>query len=913
MRFTLALCFLLGTFFAYSTHNRGGQITYQYIGNPLDPANRYTYLFTITVYMNDGPNIADRCYDTLYFGDGKSSVVARNNGPIGGCDCGTVPCGELICPGFKVNTYTVTHTYPGPGKYLAKMADPNRNYSVLNIPNSGNQLFYIETWLDISDFFNSTYIDNSPQLKISPRDFACIGKCYVYNPGAFDPDGDSLSYELTECRGINPITGAIGVPIPGYMYPNQIGPSGTFNMDPSTGTITWCSPVLQGEYNIAFKIYEWRKLTDGEWRKIGYVLSDIQIVVGACLNNPPVIKPLSDTCVVAGGVVTKTIIATDADNNAIFLEAFGAPFSVSTSTANFSASPSTGTVIGNFSWNTICNHISVSPYQITIRATDNSSSSGDCISSNNLTSYQTFKIRVLPPPPTGLTATALGTSIQLTWVHTVCHSNPKTPVSFYKIYRKDSCASFIPSYCETDVPSSWGYVYIGRTINASANTFTDNNGGLGLTHGINYSYVVVAVHTDGATSLASTSVCQQLKNDIPIILNVDVQSTSVSTGSVYVRWMAPQSGATGLDTVLHPPPYDIKLYQKSYPLGAYIQVNTLSYPSFSAIPILMTYTASGLNTQNNQYQYRLDFYSNGTLIGNSQAATSVFLKTISNDRKLELQWNYSVPWSNYKHNIYKKDPSTSSTYTLIATVNSNYYKDSGLVNKHTYCYKVETIGQYSDLTLPRPLYNFSQEVCDKPIDKTPPCSPTVTAIGDCNNNQVALKWNNPRHYCADDVIKYYIYYKPTIDDTYTLLDSISNLNDTIFTYDNNTSIAGCFAILAVDSSYNKSVISSVNEWCIDNCPEFDLPNVVTFNGDGINDFFKAIKVKYVKDIDLKIFNRWGQLLFETTDPYFKWDGIIKMTNQRCTDGTYFYTCTVNEIRIKGIVPKKIKGFFQVFR
>ena len=39
--------------------------------------------------------------------------------------------------------------------------------------------------------------------------------------------------------------------------------------------------------------------------------------------------------------------------------------------------------------------------------------------------------------------------------------------------------------------------------------------------------------------------------------------------------------------------------------------------------------------------------------------------------------------------------------------------------------------------------------------------------------------------------------------------------------------------------------------CVDNCPEYELPNVITINGDGVNDFFKPIKNKFIKSIDLK--------------------------------------------------------------
>lgn len=912
-RLLYTFLFLFLSISIFATHNRGGEITYKYIGSPIstNPYEKYKYLFTITVYMNDGSNIADRCYDTLSFGDGTSAVVSRSNGPIGNCDCGNIPCGQIICTGYKVNTYTVTHSYGAPGVYLVRMYDPMRNNGVLNIPQSGNQVFYIETLLNITDVFNKTYINSSPQFNIAPRDFACKGKCWVFNAGTYDPDGDSLSYELTESRGIDPNTGAIGVPISGYAYPNQIGNGGTFSINPANGTVTWCSPNIEGEYNFAFKIYEWRNI-NGEWKKLGYVLRDMQILVGSCINNAPVFQNISDTCIVASTTpvtINKTIVAIDPDGDNMEMEATGSPFAVANPTANFSATPGTGTITGYFSWAIECQHIKKDPYIAVFRVADKKNST-DCFSETTLSTYGLFNIYILAPPPKNLTDNPVGTSIILNWNHSDCASNSRNPVVEYWVYRKDSCDIKTPSYCESGVPASWGYTYIGKTL-YPVTTFTDSNNGAGLVHGVNYSYIVIAVHKDDSKSLASNVVCQQLKYDTPIILNVDVQSTSTNSGDIYVRWMNPIAGSNGVDTVFYPPPYSLKVYEKIYPSGTYIAIANFSYSNFASMPSTLSINSTTLNTQSNQYEYKIEFYSNNNLFTTSRPATSVFLNTIPNDRKIELIWNYTAPWKNFKHYIFRKDPS-GSVFNLIDSTITNYYKDTILVNRQTYCYKVQTKGAYSDPTIPNPLINHSQEKCDSPVDKTPPCASSLNIKSDCNNSRVELNWNKPNQQCNDDVIKYYLYYKPTEYDTYILLDSISNLNDTIFTFDNTTSIAGCFAIVFVDSSGNKSFIASDNSSCTDNCPEFELPNVVTFNDDGVNDFFMAIKVKYIKDIDLKIYNRWGQLLYETTDPYFKWDGKVKQTGLRCSDGTYFYICIVNEIRVKGIIPRKLKGYFQVF-
>ena len=86
------------------------------------------------------------------------------------------------------------------------------------------------------------------------------------------------------------------------------------------------------------------------------------------------------------------------------------------------------------------------------------------------------------------------------------------------------------------------------------------------------------------------------------------------------------------------------------------------------------------------------------------------------------------------------------------------------------------------------------------------------------------------------------------------------------------------------------------------------------NDDGKNDFFTPLPGwRYVKDVDIKIYDRWGVLMFKTDDPNVLWDGKNQSTKQVCTDGTYFYVCTVNEIHIDGIKPRLIKGFVQVIK
>jgi gliding motility-associated-like protein len=65
-----------------------------------------------------------------------------------------------------------------------------------------------------------------------------------------------------------------------------------------------------------------------------------------------------------------------------------------------------------------------------------------------------------------------------------------------------------------------------------------------------------------------------------------------------------------------------------------------------------------------------------------------------------------------------------------------------------------------------------------------------------------------------------------------------------------------------------------------------VPNCFSPNGDGFNDYFR-ISNEGLMEFSLKIYNRWGRLLFETENPEALWDGTGK-SGKPATPGTYFY-------------------------
>ena len=73
------------------------------------------------------------------------------------------------------------------------------------------------------------------------------------------------------------------------------------------------------------------------------------------------------------------------------------------------------------------------------------------------------------------------------------------------------------------------------------------------------------------------------------------------------------------------------------------------------------------------------------------------------------------------------------------------------------------------------------------------------------------------------------------------------------------------------------------------CIEIDIPTAFSPNGDGHNDFFHIINSYDLKSGEIKIYNRWGQLIYETADVNGYWNG--KYNGADCEVGVYVFAVT----------------------
>lgn len=68
---------------------------------------------------------------------------------------------------------------------------------------------------------------------------------------------------------------------------------------------------------------------------------------------------------------------------------------------------------------------------------------------------------------------------------------------------------------------------------------------------------------------------------------------------------------------------------------------------------------------------------------------------------------------------------------------------------------------------------------------------------------------------------------------------------------------------------------------------FDTPNIFTPNRDNSNDVF-TLNGENVESLELIILNRWGNVVFQSTDINAAWNGDINNSGNECVEGVYFY-------------------------
>ena len=127
----------------------------------------------------------------------------------------------------------------------------------------------------------------------------------------------------------------------------------------------------------------------------------------------------------------------------------------------------------------------------------------------------------------------------------------------------------------------------------------------------------------------------------------------------------------------------------------------------------------------------------------------------------------------------------------------------------------------------------------------------------------------------------------------TVGNSVRSLEDDL----NDVSFTGkvCYVIEAIEGNnrYNETERSKSNEACTVFEPLIYIPNA--FMPEGINAVFKPVLTNFdPTNYRFTIFDRWGQVIFQTDSPIEGWSGIISSTGEMAPTGSYLYMVVMQD-------------------
>ena len=465
---------------ASASHFMGGSITYKMTGKTFllgtSIVNTRTFRIQLKFYRNCSgysatPGPTERVYflpsinGQTKFLDltevGHKDVTPTCPGAVSACGgVPTLPYGseEFVFEG----DITVNVSVPHPPVTI-QYASCCRNYAITNVVAPGD--WYVSSYLD------PNYDNSSPDFTFSPVFF--ISKCepFTYNPGAVDPDGDSLVYQMTDC--LKPLTydpqnqNVLTTQSVGYYAPFSGKYPVTTACPPSFDSLTGTFSFFPTRYEISifnYRITEYRKGI-----KIGEINRDIQIqIVGNANNSPRFVKPVCsnyqyacsgtialscDTTICVGGALNFTLDAEDIDSNTVTVTAAGLPPGASLTSVPTGVGYKSRSVI---SWSPTASNVG-KIYTVTFQARDN----GCALA--GLSSYG-YKIKV----------TTCGQSVPLNILSFTGKSSPGGNVLYWKSVEEEGLMKYIVERsADGQIYTPLGTVYPRNKISESSYVFED--------------------------------------------------------------------------------------------------------------------------------------------------------------------------------------------------------------------------------------------------------------------------------------------------------------------------------------------------------------------------------------------------------------------------------------------------------
>ncbi len=270
---------------ANASHAIGGEITYKCLG-----ANQYQIQFKfyrdcagIPAPSTMDIEITNSCGFTvspLFINPTPTSPIQISpvcSGLITTCNGGSytgieewVYSGTIVLPG-ECTDWTFAHS------------ESARNGSITTTTGAGANLYIYSVLNNMNGI-----CDDSPTFGNKPIPFVCVGQLFCFNNGAYDIQGDSLTYQLIPPR-TGPTPADTVTYISGYSYLHPLLSSPPFSLNNVTGEI--CMVPQQSDVSpTAILVSSYRNGV-----LIGQIERDMQFTVLNCVNNIPSLSGINGT------------------------------------------------------------------------------------------------------------------------------------------------------------------------------------------------------------------------------------------------------------------------------------------------------------------------------------------------------------------------------------------------------------------------------------------------------------------------------------------------------------------------------------------------------------------------------------------------------------------------------------------
>ena len=115
--------------------------------------------------------------------------------------------------------------------------------------------------------------------------------------------------------------------------------------------------------------------------------------------------------------------------------------------------------------------------------------------------------------------------------------------------------------------------------------------------------------------------------------------------------------------------------------------------------------------------------------------------------------------------------------------------------------------------------------------------------------------------------------------------------------------------VAVENAAGCTDSGSVTVFVLNENVEMLLPNAFTPNADNLNDVFKIVNEEDFENISIRIYNRWGEMVFSSIESNLAWDGTYNGKDQAEDNYTYYVEATAKTTKKQ----MKVSGPVTLFR